>query len=1238
MLNTENIKKIKYGNTTRYTFGHAREIIDLPYLLEIQKDSYNRFIKEGIGEALEEFSPITDYSGKAEVYLLDYTLEPEPKISIAEAKRKSTSYSVALKVKVRLVIKETGEVIEQEVFLGDVPYMTNEATFIFNGIERVVVSQLVRSPSAYYARTIDKTGKELYNCTLIPTRGSWLEMEQKEKDPNYIRVCLDKGGKIGLGVFLKCFGFTREQILDIYGNNDIMRATLDKDSVETQHDALIELSKKTRPSEIPSAEATKQFIFSQFFSTLYYNLGKVGRFKVDKKLNLGTRSIGLVAAEDIKTKKEVLVKAGETITKEVASTFARNGINEIVVMADGKPHKMVGNNRVRVSEIVKCNEAELGITEMVHYPTLMELIKDLKTKEEKVEAIKEHAKELVGTTLFMDDILGCVSYFLDLNAGIGEIDVVDHLCNRRIKGAGELLQDSFRSGMNKLVNAVKETLQSHDLTDITPSQVVNARPINRAFKDFLASHQLSQLMDEMNPLSSLAQKRRLSAVGPGGIKKDRATDEVRDIHHSHYGRICVVETPEGGNIGLINSLATYARVNEYGFIETPYRVVDKEKGVVTNEVVYLMADEDENCYIAQAIEPLNPDGSFVNNHVACRHLDTILEVSKDMVDYVDVSPKQLISVPTACIPFLENDDTPRALMGSNMQRQAVPLITTETAMIGTGLEHKIALDNGAIIVAKNAGTVTSSDASHIEVTTDDGFVDKYDLIKFSKTNQESCVNQKPIVKTGQKVKKGETLADGYSTKNGELALGKNMLIAFMNWEGYNYEDAVLLSERLVKEDVYTSINLKEAEVKCRSTKLGDEEITRDIPNLGEDALKDLDENGIIRIGAEVKPGDILVGKVTPKGETEPTPEERLLRAIFGEKARDVKDTSLRVSHGISGVVVDVQIFSRKNKDDLETGVNMMVRVTIAQKRKISVGDKMAGRHGNKGIVSRILPVEDMPFMANGQPIDIVLNPLGIPSRMNVGQVLEVHLGLVAKALGINIATPAFDGVKESDIRELLKENNFPENGKIQLYDGRTGEPFENPVTVGYMYYIKLEHMVNDKMHARSTGPYAYVTQQPLGGKAMFGGQRFGEMEVWALEAYGASKLLQEMLTVKSDDVEGRYNTYKAIIEGLPLPEPSVPEAFKVLIKELQGLCLDVRLLTDQNKEFKLSDLNADNTESFSEVTKPREEQKDIELEFEDNNNNNNNENNADLDLEEDFDSLFDESALFDDFGDDDDEE
>ena len=1226
MLNTDNIKKIKYGNNIRYTFGKTKEA-EMPYLLEIQKDSYQKFIKEGIGEALKEFSPITDYAGKAEVYFLDYVIEDHPKLTKAETKRKGGHYSVALRVKVRLVIKETGEAIEQEVYLGDIPYMTEAGTFIFNGIERVIVSQIVRSPSVYFSKKLDKTGREIFASTLNPKRGSWLEIEQKEKEPNQLKVCLDKGGKISLGIFLKCFGLTRENILDTFGDNEIMKATLDKDAYETQHDALIELSRKTRPSEIPSAEATKQFIFSQFFSTQFYNIGDVGRFKVDKKLALYNRLIGLTAGEDIKDKKTVIVPAGEVITKEKAYEIQNLGINSVWVLVDGKKHKMYGNNRVKLSEVIKCNEKELGINQMV-----ADLLKEFKTKEERIEAIRNNADALVGSTLTIDDILATVSYFLDLNAGIGEVDNIDHLCNRRIKGAGELLQDAFRSGMNKLSNAVKETLQSHDLNDISPAQVVNARPINRAFKDFLASHQLSQLMDEMNPLSSLAQKRRLSAVGPGGIKKDRATDEVRDIHHSHYGRLCVIETPEGGNIGLINSLASFARVNEYGFIETAYRVVNKEKGIVTNEVVYLMADEDENCYIAQATEPLNVDGTFVNKRIICRYKDTILEVDKEMVDYMDVSPRQLISVPTSLIPFLQNDDTARALMGANMQRQAVPLITTEAPIIGTGMEHQIALDNCAITVAKNSGTVTYVDANEVIVTLDDGTEEKYELTKFTKTNQESCINQKPIVKKGQKVKKGDTLIDGYSANGGELALGKNMLIAFMNWEGYNYEDAILLSERLVKEDVYTSITLKEEEVKCRTTKLGDEEFTRDIPNLGEDVLKNLDENGIIRVGAEVKPGDILVGKVTPKGETEPTPEERLLRAIFGEKARDVKDTSLRVPHGISGVVVDIQVFSRKNKDELETGVNQMVRVTIAQKRKISVGDKMAGRHGNKGIVSKILPVEDMPFMANGQPIDIVLNPLGIPSRMNVGQVLEVHLGLVAKALGIKIATPVFDGVNEADIRELLKENNFPENGKIQLYDGRTGEPFENPVTVGYMYYIKLEHMVNDKMHARSTGPYAYVTQQPLGGKAMFGGQRFGEMEVWALEAYGATKLLQEMMTVKADDTEGRLATYKAIVEGLPLPEPGMPESFKVLIRELQGLGLDVQLRNDQGKEFALGDLSSDTIETFAEATKPREEVKDIELEF-DSPSASNNETALEENLEsdEDFDNIFDESDLFDDF-------
>ena len=1232
MLDTKNIRKVKYGNNVRYTFGKTKDVIELPYLLEIQKDSYYKFLKTGIQEVLDEFSPITDYSGKAEVYLLDCSLGDKPKFSKAETKRKGTNYTIPLTVKVRLVIKETGEVIESDVFLGDVPLMTEEGTFIFNGIERVVVSQIVKSPSVYYSKTVDKTGREIFASTLNPKRGSWLEIEQREKDPNALRVALDKGGKLSLGIFLKCFGLTSERILDIFGNDEVIKGTLEKDGFETQNDALMELSRKTRPSEIPNAEATKQYIFSQFFSTQYYNLGDVGRYKIDKKLGLASRLIGLTAGETITANKKELVKEGEVITKEIAYQIQNSGINNVWVIKNGKKHRMYGNNRVNLSEFIKCNEKELGIEHQVYYPALQELLKEYKTKEERIEAVKNNVNALVGSTLTIDDILATVSYFLDLNSGIGEVDNVDHLCNRRIKGAGELLQDALRSGMSRLTNAVKETLQSHDLTDITPSQVVNARAINRAFKDFLASHQLSQLMDEMNPLSSLAQKRRISAVGPGGIKKDRATDEVRDIHHSHYGRICVIETPEGGNIGLINSLACAARVNDYGFIETAYRIVNKEKGIVTNDVVYLMADQDEYCYIAQATEPLNPDGSFKNDRIVCRYYDTIVEVNKSQVDYMDVTPGQLISVPTSLIPFLENDDTSRALMGANMQRQAVPLIKTEAPIIATGVEHKIAKDNGAIIVAKRSGVVKYADGTHIIVEADEGGEDEYELIKFRKTNQDSTINQKTIVKHGQKVKAGDTLADGYSTDGGELALGKNMLIAFMNWEGYNYEDAVLLSERLVKEDVYTSISLKEEEVKCRSTKLGDEEFTRDIPNLGEDVLKELDENGIIRIGAEVKPGDILVGKVTPKGETEPTPEERLLRAIFGEKARDVKDTSLRVPHGISGVVVDVQIFSRKNKDELETGVNQMVKVTIAQKRKISVGDKMAGRHGNKGIVSRILPEADMPFMANGQPIDIVLNPLGIPSRMNVGQVLEVHLGLVAKALGIKIATPVFDGVKESDIQQLLKENNFPENGKIQLYDGRTGEPFENPVTVGYMYYIKLEHMVNDKMHARSTGPYAYVTQQPLGGKAMFGGQRFGEMEVWALEAYGASKLLQEMLTVKSDDVEGRLATYKAIIEGQQLPQPGIPESFKVLIKELQGLGLDMKLLTDTGKEFDLSDLNNDTVETFAEVTKGKEEIKDIALEFDDDKNVEN-----DLESEDDYDGIFDETTLFDDFDDNDEE-
>ena len=1231
MQNTPLTRKVKYGNNVRQTFGAHKEVIEMPYLLEVQKKSYERFLKEGIARVLKEASPISDYSGKADVYFLDYTLDDHPKCSRKEAIRKGTNYTIAMRVKVRIVIKETGEVIENEVFLGDVPYMTEDATFIFNGTERVIINQIVRSPSAYYSKSVDKTGRELFSLTLMPLDGSWLEMEQKEKDPNFIRVSLDKGGKISLGVFLKCFGLTRGEILDAFGDNEIIKATLDKDVVETQHDALIEYSRKTRPSEIPSAEATKNFMFSQFFSPKYYTLGNVGRFKVDKKLSIATRVIGQVSAEDIGKKGDLIVKKGDVITAEQGKKIQAAGINGVWVEINGKKHKILGNNRINLNDVIKGAGAEVGINEMVYYPALMAAIKGCKTKEEKIAKIIENKEAIQTLTLTIDDMLGSISYMLDLNEGIGKTDVVDHLSNRRLKGAGDLLEDAFRDGINRLANVARETLQSHDLTDVTPGQIINARPVNRAFREFLALHQLSTLLSDINPASALTQKRKISALGPGAIKKDRATDEVRDINHSHYGRICVIETPESGNIGLINSLAKYARVNDYGFIEAPYRVVDKKRCAVTNDVVYLMADEEEDKYIAQAIEPTNENGEFVNDTIICRHGDTILEVPKEKVDYVDVSPSQLISAATSLIPFLGNDDANRALMGSNMQRQAVPLITTEAPYVATGVEHKIAKDNGSIIVAKNAGKVTYVDADRIEILTDDGTKDEYELIKFARANEKSCINQKVIVKVGQKVKKDETIADGYSTSGGELALGKNALIAFMNWEGYNYEDAVLLSERLVKEDVYTSIHLNEYELKCRTTKLGDEEITRDIPNLGEDALKDLDENGIIRVGAEVKAGDILVGKVTPKGETEPTPEERLLRAIFGEKARDVKDASLRVPHGTSGVVVDVQIFSKKNKDELETGVNMMVKVIIAEKRKIGVGDKMAGRHGNKGIVSRVLPVEDMPFMANGQPVDIVLNPLGIPSRMNVGQVLEVHLGLVANALGIKFATPCFDGATERDIRELLKANNFPEDAKIQLFDGRTGEPFDNPVTVGYMYYLKLEHMATDKMHARSTGKYAYVTQQPLGGKALFGGQRVGEMEVWALEAYGASKLLQEMMTVKSDDVEGRYNMMKAILDGKQFPEPGVPEAFKVLLKELRGLGLDIQMLNPDNKEFDLSELYQDTTETFSEVSKPKQEVEDVSLDFADEVEDTHEDDDTDMD------DLFDESGLFDDFNEDEEE-
>ena len=1236
------MKKTKYGNVERVNFSKIEEPIEMPYLLAIQKDSYKEFLETGIAEVLEEFSPIMDYSGKAEIYFVDYTLDPTKKQSKQECKRKGITYSVALKARVRLVHKEDGEVTEQDVFLGDVPLMTEEGSFIINGIERVIVSQIVRSPSAYFGKEQDKTGKYLFNGTIIPTHGTWLEIEQNVSD--VLKMVVDRSSKVTLGVFLKCFGYTSKQILDIFGNNPLIKSTLEKEMQETQEEALIELSKKMRPTEVPSAEATYNYINSLFFTHQYYNLARVGRYKLNKKLSIATRITGETAYGDIKIGNTVVVKDGEIIPRDVAKKIQNAGINEVWLRAktlrgefqmDGDkfvPHKVVGNNRVELSAIFPCDEKELGVLEMVYYPTLQKILQEYKTKDERLQAIRDHAKELMNFQLTMDDIFATISYHLDLNAGIGEIDNIDHLANRRIATVGELMKGAFRSGITKLAGVIRETLQAQDLSTVSPASVINARPVNKALKDFLASSQLSQLMDQVNPVSELTQKRKISAVGPGGVKKERATAEVRDIHYSHYGRICAVETPEGQGVGLINSIATYAKVNEYGFLMSPLKVVDKEKGVVTNEVVYLMADEEENCCIAQAIEPLTPEGRFVNPRVIVRRKDAIIEVPANEVDYVDVSPRQLISAATALIPFLANDDTARALMGSNMQRQSVPLIRTEAPIVGTGIEHKIAVDSGAMVLAKKSGYVSYVSATEIRVKNDDGETDCYNLIKFTKTNQDTCINQKPAVIKNQRVEAGDVLADGFSTKDGELALGRNMTIAYMNWEGYNYEDAILISERLVREDLFTSITLKVEESKARSTKLGDEEITRDIPNLGDDALKNLDENGIVRVGAEVRTGDILVGKVTPKGETELTPEERLLRAIFGEKAREVRDTSLRVQHGHGGIVVDVQVFTRKNKDELEAGVNTMVKVYVAQKRKLSVGDKMAGRHGNKGVVSRVLPLADLPFMADGTPVDIVLNPLGIPSRMNVGQVLEVLLGKVAKALNWKVAVPAFDTIHVDEIFQLMKDNDLEEDGKMVLYDGRTGEPFENRVTVGVMYMLKLDHMVDSKMHARSTGPYALVTQQPLGGKAMFGGQRFGEMEVWALEAYGVSHLLQEMLTVKSDDVTGRNRIYESIVKGYPIAEPGIPESFKVMIKEFQSLGLDIRILTEEQQEVSISELTNDELEPAPFVIKSKEPSQDIELNLDDT------PTTSDIVSEEEavnaendtFDN-FDENSLFDDF-------
>jgi len=1190
------LNKVMYGTTERYSFSKLNNACELPDLLEIQKNAYKDFVENGILEILKELSPITDYSGKAKLYFTGINIGKTPKYSIKDCKIRKAAYSVPLKVNASLVIEDSGEAIDQEVYLCDIPLMTDQGSFVFNGTERVIVSQVTRSPSVYFTR--DKDDNATLKGQLYPDHGMWVEIEQGANE--ILKVVLDRSHKITLGIFLKCFGYTNNDIMALFGDHRLIKNVLEKEPQTTQEEALIELARKTRPADVPSAESTRNYINLLFFSDAYYNVNRVGRYKINKKLSIANRITGYVSADNIVIDDEVVVKAGEEFTYEVARRIQDAGINEVYLLVNGERHLVRGNNRVRLSSVFPCDEKELGVLEEVYYPVLAQILRENKTKEARIAAIRNQTKELMITTLTMDDILATISYYLDLIDGIGEIDNIDHLSNKRLVSVGELMGNAFRNGVRKLGANIKETLQGKELNGLTPSQVINPRPVNKSLKDFIAQSQLSQFMDQINPLSGLTQKRRLSAVGPGGVKKERASAELRDIHYTHYGRICAIETPEGQSIGLISTLASYAKVDEYGFLQTPYRKVNKETGVVENTATYYMADIEDNAYICQATEPLDEEGRFINKRIVCRHASSILEVPASRIDYMDVSPRQLISAAASLIPFVENDDSARALMGSNMQRQAVPVLRPEAPIVGTGMERPIAKDCGAIVSAPEKGTVTYVSSTHVDFIGESGKEYSFPLIKFDKTNAYTCQNQKPAVKKGQKVNKGDVLIDGYSTQNGELALGKNVLVGYLNWEGYNYEDAILISERIVKDDVYTSINLKDVEMPCRTTKLGDEEITRDIPNLGEEALKNLDENGIIRIGSEVRPGDILVGKVTPKGETELTPEERLLRAIFGDKAREVRDTSLRVKHGCGGTVVDVQVLSKKNHDDLDPGVTMLVKVWVAQRRKLSVGDKMSGRHGNKGVVSRVLPEADMPFLADGTPLDLVLNPLGIPSRMNIGQVLEVHLGLVAESLGWKVATPAFDGATPDKVQALLVANGFPADGKIQLYDGRTGEPFDHKATVGYKYMLKLDHMVDSKMHARSTGPYALVTQQPLGGKAMFGGQRFGEMEVWALEAYGASSLLQEMLTVKSDDVVGRVKTYEAIVKGDPIAEPGIPESFKVLIKELQALSLDVKILTEDNQEISIAELSNDEIDTAPSLgAEVEQELKDVSINFED---------------------------------------
>ena len=1167
------IKEVKYEKASRKDFAKVGDYIEMPNLIKVQKDSYDWFIKEGLGEVLKDISPIEDYSGNLVLEFFDYYMEEKTKYSVEEAKERDATYSTRLHVKVRLINRETGEIKEQEIYLGDFPLMTDSGTFVINGAERVVVSQLVRSPGCYYGEEFDtKTGKRTYNSTVMPLRGAWLEYETDGNDIFWVRV--DRTRKVPVTTLLRAIGIaTDSQIIDLFGEEEMLKATINKDTIKDQDEALIEIYKKLRPGELPTVDAARNLFNGLFYDNKRYDLAKVGRYKFNQKLALATRIKDKVSANDIVDSEtgEVFVQAGEIISEEVAEEIQDSGINIVDIMVGDKKVRIIGNSTCNIHKVLPTVDlSKLHIKELVNYNVLKNII-DNTSEEELLKALEERMDELVPKHITTEDMIASINYLLNLSHGLGKPDDIDHLANRRIRCVGELLQNQFRIGLTRLERVVRERMTIQDLDVVTPQTLINTKPITSAIREFFGSSQLSQFMDQTNPLSELTHKRRISALGPGGLTRERAGFEVRDVHYTHYGRLCPIESPEGPNIGLISALSSFAQINEYGFIETPYRKVDPETHKLTDIVEYMSADVEDNYIIAQASEPVDEDGKFVHPRIRVRFKNEVIEVDSDKVQYVDVSPKQLVSVAAAMIPFLEHDDAKRALMGANMQRQAVPLMITESPIVGTGIEYRAAKDSGILVLAEDDGVIEKVTCDSITVKYKNGKTVVHKLRKFKRTNGGTCINQKPIVKKGEKVKKGDAIADGPATQNGEMALGKNVLVAFSTWEGYNYEDAILINERLVKEDVFTSIHIEEYDCECRDTKLGAEEITRDIPNVGDDSLKDLDENGIIRIGAEVRPGDILVGKVTPKGETELTAEERLLRAIFGEKAREVRDTSLRVPHGEAGTIVDVKIFTRDNSDELGPGVNQIIRCYIATKRKISVGDKMAGRHGNKGVISRVLPEEDMPFMPDGTPIDILLNPLGVPSRMNLGQVLEVHLGGAAKALGWKISTPVFDGATEEDVKELLAKAGMSEDGKMTLYDGRTGDPFASPITVGVMYMLKLHHLVDDKIHARSTGPYSLVTQQPLGGKAQFGGQRFGEMEVWALEAYGAAYTLQEMLTVKSDDVVGRVKTYEAIVKGENVPEPGVPESFKVLVKELQSLGLDVRLYSEDNQELELKE-------------------------------------------------------------------